>query len=73
MGRIDMHDDVVNSFPEATSKTLRLPDVQASDCWKRAFADQCKNHRFYEIVERTLANEFEHRYLLLSRHRNPNP
>src|ERR1043166_2059961 len=33
--------------------------------WQQALRTVCKDHRYYEIIERTLANEFEHRYLLL--------
>ena len=65
MGKIDMRDDAVVSFPQGTAKILRLSDLRSSECWKRAFQDKCKDHRYYEIVEQTLANDFEHRYLLL--------
>jgi predicted N-acyltransferase len=65
MGKIDMRDDAIVSFPQGTAKILRLSDLRGSECWKRAFQDKCKDHRFYEIVEQTLANDFEHRYLLL--------
>ncbi|MFN2541294.1 MAG: GNAT family N-acetyltransferase [Chthoniobacterales bacterium] len=60
-----MLDDTAVSFAEGTAKILRLADLQSSECWKRAFAGRCKDNRYYEIVERTLANEFEYRYLLL--------
>ncbi|PYL08610.1 MAG: GNAT family N-acetyltransferase [Verrucomicrobia bacterium] len=59
------HAEAVIPFAEGTAKILKLSDLQSSDVWKRAFAGRCKDHRFYEIVERTLANEFEYRYLLL--------
>lgn len=44
---------------------IALAGLRSSDCWRRAFASRCKDHRYYEIVEQTLANKFEHRYLLL--------
>jgi predicted N-acyltransferase len=64
MGKIDMQDDAVISFAQGTAKILKLSELRSSDYWKRAFQDKCKDHRYYEIVEQTLANDFEHRYLL---------
>ena len=34
--------------------------------WSHAFRAQCKDSRFYEIVEETLRDKFEHRYLVLN-------
>jgi predicted N-acyltransferase len=39
--------------------------LHGDDAWRRAFQNKCKDHRYYEIIEQTLANDFEHRYLLL--------
>src|SRR6202030_2518352 len=33
--------------------------------WKRAFPDKCKDHRYYELIEATLANDFEYHYAQL--------
>jgi hypothetical protein len=55
----------VISFADGTATLRSQADLQSSDCWKGAFAGRCKDHRYYEIVDRTLANEFEYRYLLL--------
>ncbi|CAN5762963.1 hypothetical protein BH20VER1_BH20VER1_08080 [soil metagenome] len=33
--------------------------------WPAAFARNCKDHRFYEIIEQTLDSGFEHHYALL--------
>lgn len=35
------------------------------DTWKAMFADQRKDHRYYEIVEDTLRDNFEYRYLAI--------
>lgn len=35
------------------------------DPWKAMFADQRKDHRYYEIVEDTLRDNFEYRYLAI--------
>ncbi len=36
-----------------------------SELWTRAFAGHCKDHRYYEIAEQTLGEQFDHRYLIL--------
>jgi predicted N-acyltransferase len=52
-------------FSDGAAKILKLPDLPSSACWKSGFVGRCKDHRYYEIVDRALANEFEYRYLLL--------
>jgi len=52
-------------LPQGIAKIVTRGELQNCDAWKRAFQDKCKDHRFYEIIEQTLANDFEHRYLLL--------
>ena len=54
------------SFPGGVAKIVRRAEL-LRDCeaWKSAFQDKCKDHRFYELIEQTLANDFEHRYVLL--------
>jgi predicted N-acyltransferase len=47
------------------AKVASADELQNSEAWRRAFQGKCKDHRFYEIVERTLANDFEYRYWLL--------
>jgi hypothetical protein len=39
-------------------------DIPA-EIWRRAFAGQSKDHRYYEISERALCGQFEHAYLVL--------
>src|ERR1700693_3182722 len=53
------------SLPDGVAKAVALTDVQNASAWKRAFQNRCKDHRYYEIVEETLQNDFEHHYLLL--------
>jgi len=53
------------SFPQGIAKIVTRTDLQGCGAWPRAFLDKCKDHRFYEIVEQTLAQDFEYRYLLL--------
>src|SRR3984893_11298042 len=53
------------SFPQGVAKIVMLPELRGREDWKRAFQEKCKDHRYYEIIEQTLANDFEYRYLLL--------
>jgi hypothetical protein len=60
-----MGDDVVVPFAQGTARILTLSRVRNLEAWKRAFQDKCKDHRYYELIEETLANDFEYRYALL--------
>jgi len=60
-----MHDDVVVPFPGGTARILNLASVRKLDVWARTFAGKCKDHRYYELIEQTLANDFEFSYLVL--------
>jgi hypothetical protein len=60
-----MHDDVIVPFAEGTARILTLSQVRNLEAWPRAFQGKCKDHRYYELIEETLANDFEHRYALL--------
>ena len=60
-----MRDDVVVPFAQGTARILTGPEVQKLDAWKRALQGKCKEHRYYELIERTLANDFEYRYVVL--------
>jgi predicted N-acyltransferase len=60
-----MRDDVVVPFAQGTARILTLSEVRNLDAWKRAFGTKCKDHRYYELIERTLTNDFEYRYVVL--------
>ncbi|HXP34314.1 MAG TPA: GNAT family N-acetyltransferase [Chthoniobacterales bacterium] len=60
-----MGDDVVVPFAQGTAKILTLSRVRNLGAWKRAFQSKCKDHRYYELIDQTLANDFEYRYALL--------
>jgi predicted N-acyltransferase len=60
-----MGDDVVVPFAQGTAGILTRSGVRNLDAWKRAFQDKCKDHRYYELIEETLANDFEYRYVVL--------
>lgn len=38
------------------------------NAWKEAFRGKAKDHRFYQIIEQTLASDFEHHYLIVEDH-----
>ncbi|HYR22075.1 MAG TPA: GNAT family N-acetyltransferase [Chthoniobacterales bacterium] len=61
----NMRDDVAVPFAQGTVRILTLSQVRSLDAWKRAFQDKCKDYRYYELIERTLANDFEYRYVVL--------
>jgi predicted N-acyltransferase len=49
----------------AIAKVVPCTELDGSGAWRRAFEAKCKDHRFYEIVEKTLANDFEYGYWTL--------
>jgi predicted N-acyltransferase len=52
-------------FPQGVAKVVTLAELQNCGAWRRAFQNKCQDHRYYEIVEETLQNDFEHHYVLL--------
>ena len=60
-----MRGDVVVPFAQGTARILTLSGVRDLEVWKRAFQDKCKDHRYYELIDETLANDFEYHYALL--------
>jgi predicted N-acyltransferase len=61
----EAHQGGALSFSLGVARVLSLAEVREFEEWQHAFAGKCKDHRFYEIVERTLDSKFEHHYLLL--------
>jgi predicted N-acyltransferase len=52
-------------IPQGVAKVVTRAELPNCDAWERAFKGRCKDHRYYEIVEQTLQNDFEHHYLRL--------
>src|ERR1700730_1885738 len=46
------------------AKVVTRSELQNSDAWQRPFQNKCKDHRFYDIVEDTSANNIQYRYWL---------
>jgi len=58
------HGDTIH-LPQGVLKAVTRAELENCDAWPRAFQNKCKDHRYYEIVEETLRNDFEHYYLRL--------
>ncbi len=58
-----MHNDIIQ-FADGVAKVLPLAELQNCDAWPRTLQNKSKDHRYYEIVEKTLQCGFEHYYLL---------
>src|SRR5438034_2829066 len=53
------------SCKDGSAAVVSRDELQQYEDWRNAFRDCCKDHRFYEIIEDTLANDFEYQYLIL--------
>lgn len=51
--------------PNGVAKVVSRHELDNSAAWPQTFRGQCKDHRYYEIVEDTLSG-FDHSYLLLT-------
>jgi predicted N-acyltransferase len=47
------------------ARIVSRTELRNYEAWKRVFHDKIKDYRYYEIIEQTLANMFEHHYLVL--------
>ena len=61
-----MRDDAVVPFAQGAARILKLSDMRQLEAWTRAFEGQVKDRRYYELIEETLANDFEFRYAVLA-------
>jgi predicted N-acyltransferase len=53
------------AFPSGVAKIVRIDALKNNDVWKRVFAGKTKDHRYYELIEQTMPNQFEHYYVVL--------
>jgi len=56
--------DVV-PIPNGRARLVSRKEVEKIPAWANSFARQAKDHRYYEILEDTLRDPFEHHYLVL--------
>jgi len=61
----NMCDEVAVPFAQGTVRILTLASVRQLAAWQLAFQKQCKDHRYYELIEETLPNDFEYRYAVV--------
>jgi len=60
-----MERELAFPFPDGRAKIVRIDALKNNEFWNRAFVNQSKDHRYYELIEQTLTNQFEHFYVLL--------
>jgi predicted N-acyltransferase len=60
-----MERELAFPFPDGVAKIVRIDALKGNAFWERAFADKTKDHRYYELIEQTLPNQFEHYYVVL--------
>ena len=51
--------------PNGVARIVTRAELHGRDSWKQAFKDKCKDHRYYELVEQTLDNDFDFHYAVL--------
>lgn len=51
--------------PHGCAFAVTVEQLKSVPAWRSCFARQRKDHRYYELVEQTLADGFEHRYFVL--------
>ena len=47
------------------AKVVTLEELEGCSAWHEAFRDKCKDHRFYELIDTTLENDFDNFFLVL--------
>ncbi|MGI8891305.1 MAG: GNAT family N-acetyltransferase [Chthoniobacterales bacterium] len=51
--------------PGGFATLATLSDLRDCPAWQEAFRDQCKDHRFYELIGATLTDDFEYFFVVL--------
>ncbi len=52
-------------IPGGVARLVSRAALRDCPAWQQAFRSKCKDHRYYEILEDTLRDGFEHHYLVL--------
>ncbi len=60
-----MHAGCTIPLPQGIARVVDRAGLRDCVAWRDAFRGKVKDHRFYEIIEQTLASDFEYRYLIL--------
>jgi hypothetical protein len=56
-------DSITTTFGPA--EVVRSARAIAPEVWRKTFADEARDARYYEVIEETLPEKFEYRYLIL--------
>lgn len=56
------------SLADGRAKIVRVDALKGNDFWKLAFAGKTKDSRYYELIDRAMADQFEHYYVVLDDH-----
>ena len=51
--------------PNGVARILTSAELQSDDAWPQAFQGKYKDHRYYELIEHTLDNDFDFHYAVL--------
>ena len=51
--------------PHLRLEVVARADLEELPCWQSAFANERKDHRYYELIEDTLHPEFDYRYFVI--------
>jgi predicted N-acyltransferase len=60
-----MHNNAAIPFARGVVKIITRKELRNYPAWQKAFEDKCKDHRYYELIDGTLANDFEYRYAVI--------
>ena len=52
-------------FPDGLARIVSGAELQGRPEWTAAFHTKYKDHRYYDLIERTLDNDFEFHYAVL--------
>ena len=63
--RTDSAGPISSADPHATIRIATRNEIAASAHWRTAFADERKDHRYYELIEDTLKGEFTYGYFTI--------
>lgn len=60
-----MDDEFAVRVSGGTARIVKPADARKLDVWQHAFEGKYKDHRYYALIEETLSNDFDFRYLLV--------
>ena len=60
-----MEPELAIPFSDGVAKIVKISALEGNEAWSKAFTGQSKDHRYYELIERTLSGQFEHYYVIL--------